>query len=134
VNDGKVLLVQEGKEAVRGVWNLPAGKLEPGETPREAAIRETREEAGISVTPDALVGIYLDDSDVSDDRVINFVFLAQEYRSTPEAAEEDIQQVSWFAPEKAMEKELRAAYIKQAIHDWQDGARIDMERINDLPR
>lgn len=46
--DGRVLLTQrpEGK-ALAGLWEFPGGKVEQGETPEEALIRELREELGI---------------------------------------------------------------------------------------
>ncbi|MBC7137530.1 MAG: (deoxy)nucleoside triphosphate pyrophosphohydrolase [Defluviimonas sp.] len=46
--DGRVLLAQrpEGK-AMAGLWEFPGGKVEPGETPEAALIRELREELGI---------------------------------------------------------------------------------------
>jgi mutator protein MutT len=37
-----------------GVWEFPGGKCEPGETPEAAAVRETREESGLSVRVDRL--------------------------------------------------------------------------------
>ena len=47
--DSKYLLVQEKKELVYGLWNLPAGKVDEGETVEEAAVREAKEEVGYKV-------------------------------------------------------------------------------------
>jgi len=48
--DGRVLLAQRppGK-ALAGLWEFPGGKLEPGERPEDALIRELHEELGIAV-------------------------------------------------------------------------------------
>jgi 8-oxo-dGTP pyrophosphatase MutT (NUDIX family) len=48
-DQGQYLLVQEAKARVRGLWNWPAGKLDPGETLQEAAVREAKEETGFDV-------------------------------------------------------------------------------------
>lgn len=52
----RVLLVHQtyGRRA----WSLPGGRLEPGEAPHEAAIREVREEIGLDATINHLVGVY----------------------------------------------------------------------------
>lgn len=47
--DGRYLLVQEGNPKVYGKWNLPAGHVDKGETPRQAAVREAKEETGLDV-------------------------------------------------------------------------------------
>ena len=39
-------------------WNLPGGVIEPGELPTEAAIREVKEETGLNVVIERLVGVY----------------------------------------------------------------------------
>ena len=44
-----VLLVERGKPPVSGLWSLPGGHIEPGETAREAAVREVAEETGVAV-------------------------------------------------------------------------------------
>ncbi len=49
VRDGAILLVRRGRGALAGSWAVPGGKVRWGETMREAARRETREETGIDV-------------------------------------------------------------------------------------
>ena len=48
-HEGRFLLVRERKHGQ--LWYAPAGGLEPGESIRDAAVRETREEAGVLVEP-----------------------------------------------------------------------------------
>lgn len=55
LQDNKVLLIQRSDIAM---WGLPSGVVEPGESIAQAAIRETKEETGLFVQLDGLVGIY----------------------------------------------------------------------------
>ena len=48
IRDGRVLLAARANEPMRGVWTLPGGLVEAGETLAEAALRELTEEVGIT--------------------------------------------------------------------------------------
>lgn len=49
VDDGRILLIQRGNEPQKGLWAVPGGKVEYGETMRSAARREAAEETGLEV-------------------------------------------------------------------------------------
>lgn len=55
--DNEVLLVRRGHEPRKGCWSLPGGTVELGETVREAAIREIREECGIEIEIEKTLGV-----------------------------------------------------------------------------
>lgn len=52
--DDRVLLIRRAKPPGMGEWSLPGGAQELGETLFEAAVREVREETGVTVTPRAI--------------------------------------------------------------------------------
>jgi ADP-ribose pyrophosphatase YjhB (NUDIX family) len=54
---GRLLLIQRGHEPGLGLWSLPGGRVESGESDDEAVIRELREETGLEVRPGALAGM-----------------------------------------------------------------------------
>jgi 8-oxo-dGTP diphosphatase len=54
--DRRLLLIQRGHEPHRGLWSLPGGRVESGETKEQAVVREVREETGLVVTAGAVVG------------------------------------------------------------------------------
>jgi ADP-ribose pyrophosphatase YjhB (NUDIX family) len=54
--DGRVLIVRRGRPPAHGLYTLPGGGVECGETLEEAVIREVREETGLEIAPLALIG------------------------------------------------------------------------------
>ncbi|HEV2514848.1 MAG TPA: NUDIX domain-containing protein [Devosia sp.] len=49
IDRDKVLLIQRARKPYFGMWSLPGGRLEPGETPEQTAEREIMEEVGLRV-------------------------------------------------------------------------------------
>ena len=54
--DGCVLIVRRGRPPAHGLYTLPGGGVELGETLEQAVMREVREETGLAIAPLALVG------------------------------------------------------------------------------
>jgi 8-oxo-dGTP diphosphatase len=53
---GRLLLIQRGHAPSAGLWSVPGGRVEPGETLEAAVVREVREETGLAVRAGAVAG------------------------------------------------------------------------------
>lgn len=98
---GQVLLVQRGREPSLGMWALPGGLVEIGETLAEALVREVAEETGLAVRPGPFIGSFepiLRD----DDGRVRFHYVVLDYLAFWEAGEphagDDAGAVGWFDP------------------------------------
>src|SRR3954454_8406121 len=54
--DGRLLLIRRGHAPHEGLWSLPGGRVEPGESAEAAVVREVLEETGLRVRAGAPVG------------------------------------------------------------------------------
>lgn len=112
--DNKFLLVQEKQPSAYGKWNLPAGKVDAGETIEQAAIREAKEEVGYDVALDHKVFVIHDDIE----RPVLHAFAAHITGGELQVPDDELLDAKWFtlAEIHAMEAELRSpAYIIGAI-------------------
>ena len=122
--EDSVLLVQERKAVNHGLWNLPGGHLEPGETVQDGARREAREETGLEVTLLSLVGIYTT-LRPPDYHAIRYVFRA-DYDEGEAIAGDDILAARWFSPaDLAMLPDAQMAgqaSLRRILADAQNGS------------
>lgn len=92
VNDrAEVLLVREGKEINKNLWNMPGGKVEVGEDFLEAAIREAKEETGLAVRPMHVLHMFHGMQKDS----LHCVFYAEEHAGNIAISDANILDVAW---------------------------------------
>ncbi len=82
LDDDRVLLIRKKRGHGAGKINGPGGKIDPGETPHEAALREIREETGVLVHHASLQAEFRF-LDLIDPQWYGYVFVAREWQGTP---------------------------------------------------
>lgn len=130
--DGKFLLVQEIKPAVKGMWNQPAGWLEVGENPIEAVKREVKEETGFDFEPKNILGIYSlsKTRNEAGHHGVKIIFLGKISDEQGKHWEDEISEVKWFTPEEIENMDLatlRDLDIKKMIKDYLVGKKYPLD-------
>ena len=96
-SDGRVLIAQrpEGKQ-LAGLWEFPGGKVEPGETPEIALIRELEEELGIVVKQACLAPFVFASHTYESFHLLMPLYLIRRWEGEPEAKEHAA--LKWVRP------------------------------------
>lgn len=104
IRDGRVLIVRRGGTFGRGIYTLPGGVVEAGETLTEAVIREVREETQVTIEPVALAGyreMIMRDNDGKIVRHFVIVcFAARWFAGEPVPDTTEIAEAAWRLPEE----------------------------------
>jgi len=130
--DGRFLLVEE--ETADGLkLNVPAGHLDPAESPIEACAREVLEETAFSFTPRALVGVYMNrftrTRTGADITYVRFAFTGELGTHHPERALDDgVVRTVWMtlAELESSAARHRSPVVLQSVNDYLAGQRFDL--------
>jgi len=103
IHENRVLLVKRAHPPIQGQWSIPGGVLEVGEMVRDAAVREAREETGLTVEPGELLGVY-DRILYDPDHRVQYHYVLIDFLSRQVGGEllaaSDAAEVRWFALEE----------------------------------
>ena len=96
--DGSILLAKrpEGK-SMAGLWEFPGGKIESGETPERALVRELAEELAITVSEDSLEPITFASHAYESFHLFMPLYSVKRWMGTPRPTEG--QELAWVAPQ-----------------------------------
>ena len=131
--DGRFLMVEESKGG-RLVLNQPAGHLEPNETLRQAALRETLEETGWTVELSGVVGIYLYTAPSNGVTYQRVCFAATPLTHDPQRTlDEGITGALWMTRDElvAQPERWRSELILRCIDDYLAGQPFDLAVVRD---
>ena len=108
--DSRVLLARrpEGK-AMAGLWEFPGGKVDEGETPEAALIRELHEELGIDTHETCLAPIGFASHGYDDFHLLMPLFVCRKWLGDPEPREG--QELAWVRPNRMREYEMPPADV-----------------------
>lgn len=117
--DGRVLLAQrpQGK-SMAGLWEFPGGKVETGETPEAALIRELQEELGIDTWQSCLAPLTFASHSYEDFHLLMPVFACRKWQGTPVPKEGQV--IKWVRPENLRDYDMPPADIPliPILRDW----------------
>ena len=117
--DGRVLLAQrpEGK-SMAGLWEFPGGKVEAGETPEMALIRELHEELGIDTWESCLAPLTFASHTYDEFHLLMPLFACRKWKGTPHPREG--QTLKWVRANKLRDYPMPAADIPliPILRDW----------------
>jgi len=117
--DNRVLLAQrpEGR-AMAGLWEFPGGKVEPGETPEAALIRELQEELGINVPARCLAPLTFASYSYDDFHLLMPLYISRTWEGEPEPLE--VEALKWVRAARLREYEMPPADLPliPILQDW----------------
>lgn len=132
VKNGEVLLLQRGNTGwMDGMWSVPAGAIDGGETLMDAVIREAKEEVDVIVTPESVRLVHTMHCFTGEDEWLGQYFLAEQWDGEPILNEpEKHSGLQWCSVDSLPGTVI--PYVKQAMENYRAGiAYSEYSNINE---
>jgi len=117
--DGRVLLAERpAGKSMAGLWEFPGGKVEPGETPEAALIRELHEELGIDTWQSCLAPLTFASHSYDDFHLLMPLFACRKWQGIVTAQEG--QRLTWVQPNRLRDYPMPPADLPliPILRDW----------------
>ena len=116
--EGRAVLVRRAHDPGKGLWTFPGGFVDRGEPLPAAAAREAREETGVEVAVDALLGAYSFEGNPT----VLIVYSGRVISGVPRPLSETTE-VKLVSPDEIDFSELAFEATRAAMKDWRDGGK-----------
>jgi 8-oxo-dGTP diphosphatase len=114
VDDDLILLIRRGRGPAQGVWSVPGGRVEAGETLAEAVVRELYEETGLTGVCEGLVGWV--ERIMEDHHYVIFDFSVTVLSTADPVAGDDAAEAAWVPLTEVADLSL-ADGLAEFLHD-----------------
>ena len=95
--DDEILLSQRPpKKHLSGLWEFPGGKVEMGETPENALIREVKEELNIDISQKCIAPLTFSEFDYGDFHLLLLLYICRKWEGNPQSMEKNW--LKWVKP------------------------------------
>jgi 8-oxo-dGTP diphosphatase len=113
--DGRVLIAQRpAGKSMAGLWEFPGGKVDPGERPEDALIRELKEELGIVVKEACLAPLTFASHSYEDFHLLMPLYVCRRWEGT--VAPHEGQKLAWVRPNRLKEYPMPPADVPLISH------------------
>lgn len=105
---GRVLIAQRPPDKEHaGLWEFPGGKVEPGEAPEAALVRELQEELGVTVAPESLIPLTFSSASRETRHLLLLLYRCTAWQGEPRAL--DAAAIRWVLPDALADHDMPPA-------------------------
>jgi len=117
-NQKQILLIQRNQPPAMGLWSIPGGKLEPGESLVEACKREIKEETGLDTDIKNIVAVVERRVEGFHYVIIDFIALLADEENSQPIPQSDVSEARWVSLEHLVNYELVEGLVEIILRSY----------------